>query len=169
MRARLTRGMYRPPAERRLAEDTVAYLYRISDIDAARRVEVAADLASSPMFAALVEGRLPARSFLPVGQIATGAKARPVLVTVEAAQTLLARRGGPARDDFRHALAVIAAPAAVATKSAGGVVLYGRSGGGLWRVALRGDSAGRLWLVGFQRKNEKAARASLAKRGVRLD
>jgi hypothetical protein len=161
--------MSRPPAERRLADDTVAYLYRVSDIDAARRVEVAAGLASSPVFAALVDGRLPAGSFLPVGQFPPGAASRPVLVAIEAARTLLARSGGPSRDDFRHALAVIAAPATVASASDGGAVLYGRSGGRLWRVALRGDSAGRYWLVGFQRKNEKAARANLAKRSVRLD
>lgn len=169
MQARVTRGMSRPPAERRLAEDTVAYLYRVSDIDAARRIEVAAELASSPMFAALVDGRLPAGSFLPVGQFPPGASARPVLVAVEAARTMLARRGGPSRDDYRHALAVIAAPLTVTSSDAGGAVLYGRSGGGLWRVALRGDSAGRYWLVGFQRKNEKATRATLARRGIRLD
>ncbi|MBX3532101.1 MAG: hypothetical protein KF849_15960 [Rhizobiaceae bacterium] len=161
--------MSRPPAQMRLADDTIAYLYRASDLDAARRGEVAAELAASPMFSALVRGGLPAGSFLPVGQFPAGASGRPVLLTVEAARTMLTRRGAPSRDDLRHALAVIAAPLTATTASEGGMVLYGRSGGKLWRVALRGDSAGRHWLVGFQCKNETAARANLARRGIRLD
>jgi hypothetical protein len=168
MPARNGREISRPPAASGAKDDVVAYLYQASDVAVARRVELAAEVAASPMFSALVEGKLPKDSFLPVGQFPAGAGRRPVLVNGEAVKVLLGRKGGPAASDLRHALAVIAAPSTVGASTPKGAVLFGRSAGKLWRVALRGDAKGRLWLVGFQQKNEASARRNLQARGVAL-
>ncbi|MHA7881728.1 phage head morphogenesis protein [Nitratireductor rhodophyticola] len=155
------------------------FLYgKLSGLTESRRRVAIEDIVGSPLMHALAEQRVPKGSFLPVAQLsrsvvqAADARTSTVRLSVDSASHILHEHAARGLDvsDFREAVAVLTAPAAVVRSSAGLVVL-GIAGGKWWKVALKlANDRQEWWLVSFHRKKEKAALSAIrsAKKGGRI-
>ncbi|TAA54827.1 phage minor head protein [Shinella sp. JR1-6] len=125
------------------------------------------DIVRSPILKAMVGGHMPKAS-LPVAQVParlaedTGATSSVVRLSSDSVGHVLndhAERGLTV-DDFRAAIAVLTAPAAIVREpGARSARLYGASGGAWWRVVVKSAAdGGEWWLTSFLRKSEKEAR-----------
>ncbi|WP_439604383.1 phage head morphogenesis protein [Shinella sp.] len=133
----------------------------------ARQRVAIADIVQSPVMKAMAEQRLP-KSFLPVAQLpepvlkAFGATASIVQLSSESVEHIIEVHAvrGLSTDDFRHAIAVLTAPAAaIREPGARSARFYGSSGGSWWRVVVKSTAGGaEWWLTSFLRKSEKEAR-----------
>lgn len=125
------------------------------------------DIVQSPILKAMAEHRLP-KSFLPIAQVpepvaeAFGATAALVRLSSESVEHILQEHAarGLTVNDFRSAIAVLTAPAAVVREpGARSARLYGSSGGAWWRVVVKSAAGGaEWWLTSFLRKSEKEAK-----------
>ncbi len=125
------------------------------------------DIVQSPILKAMAEGHMP-KSFLPVAQVpapvveAFGATAAVVRLSSESVEHILAEHAarGLTTDDFRSAIAVLTAPAAVIREPGErSARFYGSSGGAWWRVVVKSAAGGaEWWVTSFLRKSEKEAR-----------
>lgn len=125
------------------------------------------DIVGSPILKAMAEGHMP-KSFLPVSQMpapvveAFGATTAVVRLSSDSVEHIVAEHAarGLTTDDFRSAIAVLTAPAAVVREPGErSARFYGASGGSWWRVVVKSAAAGaEWWLTSFLRKNEKEAR-----------
>lgn len=139
---------------------------KISGLSENRRRIAIADVVASPALKALAEGRMPAGFALPVAQLpagaveAFGARQSTVHLSADSVAHILHERveRGLTVEDFRSALLVLSAPAAI-VRGDRGAILMGIAAGQWWRAVTKPTRDGsEWWLVSFHRKSDKAAR-----------
>jgi len=140
---------------------------KITAMSPARQRVAMEDIVQSPVMKAMAEQRLP-KAFIPVAQVpqsvanAFDATSATVRLSSESVAHILQEHAarGLTSDDFRLAIAVLTAPAAVIREpGARSARFYGTSGGSWWRVVVKSAADGaEWWLTSFLRKSEKEAR-----------
>lgn len=148
---------------------------KISAMPPARQRVAIEDIVQSPILRAMAEGRMP-KSHMPVAQVSErlveefGATSAVVQLSSDSVEHILREHAerGLTVDDFRAAIAVVTAPAAIVRRpDASSAVFIGAAAGTWWRVAVKSAADGaEWWLTSFLRKNEPEAR-KVMERAVR--
>lgn len=129
------------------------------------------DILGSPILKAMAEKRMPKASYMPVAQVPdaalksfSAAKAVARLSSESVDHILNAHsERGLSVDNFRQAIAVISNPSGIIRKGRG-VILFGFSGDGWWRLILKHVEAKQeWWLTSLHRKSEQEAQRILRK------
>lgn len=125
------------------------------------------DIVRSPILRAMAEGRMP-KSHIPVAQVPErlvaefGATSAIVQLSSDSVDHILHEHAarGLTVDDFRAAIAVLSAPAAIVRRpGASSAIFIGAAAGAWWRVAVKSAAEGsEWWLQSFLRKSEPEAR-----------
>lgn len=149
------------------AENTSRFLHdKIEAMPANRQRIAIEDIVQSPVLKAMADGHMP-KAYLPVAQLPArlvedaGASAAVVRLSSDSLGHILhdhATRGLTV-DDFRSAIAVMTAPAAIVRSSSGtAAALFGFAAGQWWRAVVKNANEGReWWLQSFHRKSAAEA------------
>lgn len=149
------------------SQNTSRFLHdKIEAMAAARRKIAIDDIVQSPILKAMAEGHMP-KAYLPVAQLPArlveevGASAAVVRLSSDSVGHILVEHAerGLAVDDFRAAISIIAAPAAIVRSAPGpSTAIYGVANGQWWRAVVKSANAGaEWWLQSFHRKSEAEA------------
>lgn len=147
------------------SQNTSRFLHdKIEAMAPARQRIAIDDIVQSPVLKAMAEGHMP-KAYLPVAQLPSrlvedaGASAAVVRLSSDSVGHILVEHAerGLAIDDFRSAISVITAPAAI-IRAGSAAALLGVVAGQWWRAVVKSADGGReWWLQSFHRKSAAEA------------
>ncbi|MCT7668174.1 phage minor head protein [Shinella kummerowiae] len=147
------------------SQNTSRFLHEKIEAMAPARQRIAIDdIVQSPVLKAMAEGHMP-KAYLPVAQLPArlvedaGASAAVVRLSSDSVGHILVEHAerGLAIDDFRSAISVMTAPAAI-IRAGSAAALLGVAAGQWWRAVVKSADGGReWWLQSFHRKSAAEA------------
>lgn len=139
---------------------------KIDRMPASRQRIAVDDIVQSPILKAMAEKHMP-NAFLPIAQLPShlvenmGATTAVVRLSSDSLDHILHEHAARALslDDFRAAIGILTAPAAIVRSSSGSAAaLYGAVAGQWWRAVVKSANEGKeWWLQSFHRKSEREA------------